>query len=170
MDKSQITQIVSRKSTYKPIFKLNNNFTYIHLNKFGREEDIKTILNSIYEVLHDWKEAPTLQNIKDRFDAGSEVILQYYNDQIIGWWWICPFYSNDYINKEYELPKGGIYCGNTYVIKEVAPNSSGARLYSYSIGYVLTRYDAMYCYMDNWNIAPIKLCLKCGGEISNWMV
>ena len=152
-----------------PIVDTNDRFTYIQLNKFEREEDIKTILNSIYEVLHDWDKAPTLQNIKDRFDVGTRVILQYYDDKIIGWWWYSPFYASDLINKEYELPEGGVYSGNSYVIKKQAPRSAGTRLYSHSIGYVLTKYNTMYGWMDNWNIAPIKLCLKCGGEIKNWM-
>tara|TARA_B110000483_G_scaffold10259_1_gene12066 strand:+ start:5888 stop:6400 length:513 start_codon:yes stop_codon:yes gene_type:complete len=169
MNKNDITQIVNHKSAYVPIVDSNDRFTYIELNKFEREEDIKTILNSIYEVLHDWDGAPTLQDIKDRFSVGTRVILQYYDKQIVGWWWYCPFYANDYLNKEYELPEGGVYCGNTYIIKDIAPRSTGARLYSFSIGYVLTKYDAMYSYMDNWNAAPIKLCHKCGGVTENWM-
>lgn len=169
MNKDSITQIINRRSVYTPIIDSNDRFNYIDLGKFEREEDINTILNSIYEVLHDWDGAPTLQNIKDRFDVGTRVILQYYDNQVIGWWWYSPFYANDYLNKEYELPEGGVYCGNTYIIKSIAPRSSGVRLYSYSIGYMLTKYEAMFSYMDNWNVAPIKLCLKCGGVTENWM-
>ena len=167
--KEFITQIINRRSAYTPIVDSDDRFNYIDLGEFEREEDINIILNNIYEVLPDWNEAPTLQNIKDRFNVGTRVILQYFNNQIIGWFWYCPFYAKDFLNKEYELPKGGVYCGNTYTIKSIAPRSSGARLYSYSIGYVLTKYEAIFSYMDNWNVAPIKLCLKCGGVTENWM-
>jgi hypothetical protein len=162
-------QICNYASDYKEILSLESVYTFKHLSYFEYEEDIKKILNSIYNTLPDWKAAPTLKDIEKRFQAGTSAILQYYKNEICGWAFFCPFYADDYYTKINDLTSGGIYWGSTYVIKSVASRSAGAHLYSYSTGYYLKKYNCMYSWMDDWNVAPIKLCLKCGGKVENWI-
>ena len=169
MDKSNITQIVTYSKNYKEVLGSHKDFTYYHLNKFEREEDIHTILNDIHRTLPDWTTAPTLQTIKDRLDAGTEGILQYYKGNITGWWWNALFFTHDFVNKVSDLPTEGVYCGNTYIIKDIAPYSSGVRLYGYCIGKALEGIEAAYGYMDNWNTPSIKLCVVQGGIEEEWI-
>ena len=166
---SKIVQIRNYASKYSPIPLSSENYSYKYLTSFNHEEDINTILKSIYKTLPDWSNAPTIEDVHKRFDVGSSLILQYYNGKISGWFWGCPYYADDYYTKINDLPKGVVYCGSTYVIKDVASRIAGAHLYSYSIGFYLEKYDCIYSWMDDWNIAPIKLCIKCGGEINEWI-
>ena len=166
---SNIVQICNYASKYKEILPHNPDFSYEYVDSFTHVEDLEALVNHIHKSIPDWTDAPTILDIKNRLDNQSSVLLQYYKGSVIGWWWISPFYTNNFVDKIKSVPEGGIYCGNNYVMKDVAPPRAAAHLYSQCIKYVLQDHDCMYCWMDDWNIAPIKLCIKCGGEVKNWM-
>ena len=169
MSGNKIIQICIYASNYKEILPHNSNFTYEYIDRYTRINDLGTLVNHIHKFLPDWSTAPTLLDVKNRLDNQSSVLLQYYKGSITGWWWISPFYTNNFIDQIKPLPAGGVYCGNTYVMKDIAPPHSGAHLYSQCIKHVLQDHNCMYCWVDDWNTVPIKLCLECGGEIKNWI-
>lgn len=165
MNKDDVVQMCIYAPEFKMPVRLDEDFTYVELTKYDREDDLKTIVDGIDDKLSDWEGRPDLENLKKRFKAGCSVFLQYYKGQVSGWFWTCDFLTYNWIEKVKELPTpNSNYSGGTYVIKSITPPRAGLQLYAYCIKEVMSRTDYGYAYVDKWNKASIRLIFNCGAH------
>jgi len=125
---------------------------------------------SLNLMLKDWKEAPTFDDIISRFDAGSFVMLQYYKNEPIGWFWGNTRLTYNWIDIIKDLPSANsMYGGGSYITKNKnIPKNTGIQLYTKFFHDIFDFYKSAYGYVDSWNKAPIRLNKRSGAiEINN---
>tara|TARA_A100001201_G_scaffold138724_1_gene129923 strand:- start:1124 stop:1648 length:525 start_codon:yes stop_codon:yes gene_type:complete len=169
-DKKDVLQLVIHKDNFTPIQKIDKSFSYKWLYKLDQEGDLTQILDSINLMLKDWKEAPTFDDIISRFDAGSFVMLQYYKNEPIGWFWGNTRLTYNWIDIIKDLPSANsMYGGGSYITKNKnIPKNTGIQLYTKFFHDIFDFYKSAYGYVDSWNKAPIRLNKRSGAiEINN---
>ena len=169
-DKKDVVQLVLHKENYIPIQEIDNSFSYKWFYKLDQEHDFHFIIKSINLMLEDWNEAPTFDDIVSRFEAGSFVMLQYYKNEPIGWFWGNTRLTYDWKNIVKELPSvNSMYGGGSYITKDRnIPKNTGIQLYTKFFNDIFDFYKSAYGYVDSWNKAPIRINKRSGAiEINN---
>jgi hypothetical protein len=134
--------------------------------------DIKNVSDIIIKQIPDWKEAPTVEVVIERFVSNSYTYLFYYKNTCIGWNWGNPNFTYNWIDIDYQLKSNETYLGGCFVSlnKEDRPNNAG-----YSMCYLFFKeslsrgFDAMYGVTDDWNRRASVLYYRLGWKTYNFI-
>ena len=134
--------------------------------------DIKNVSDIITKQIPDWKEAPTVEVVIERFASNSYTYLFYYKNNCIGWNWGNPNFTYNWIDINYQLKPNETYLGGCFVSlnKEDRPNNAG-----YSMCYLFFRealsrgFDSMYGVTDDWNRRASVLYYRLGWKTYNFI-
>lgn len=170
MDFSNITQFrlkIEDISKHTP----NSKFSIQSINLDTVEHyksDIELIIKYHHEDLI-WDGIPSYDDILERLKFGSKLNIWLKNETPIGWNW----YHTKYITLNWKTPfeelrENELYGGSAFLTTKARKFPSPALLF-YTMGMkkMLSEEnkDTLYLYVDNWNTASIKLCLKSGMKV-----
>jgi len=142
-------------------------------NYINHLDDIKIVSKMIINQIPDWKEAPTVEMVIQRFIANSYTYLFYYKDKCIGWNWGNPNFTYNWVDIDYKLLPNETYLGGCFVSlnKKDRPNNAG-----YSMCYLFFKeslsqgFDAMYGVTDDWNRRASFLYYKLGWKTYDFLL
>ena len=155
------------KDEFNPL-RFNDSFSIQTVENLDRKTTINLehIILSHDEVLSDWNERPSFNDVQNRLNSISKCYLFYHKnfDEAIGWGWFSNVFTYDWVNEVHPLPtENSVYYGGTYIRKELKlPLGTGIQMYNFAYRMFFETYDYIYGYMDGWNKSPIKICHKLG--------
>lgn len=161
MDITKIIQFRLLKHEHKKLPK-QSHYKLIYLDKnnypsFLRE--LELVVHYIHKQLPDWKDAPNIEDIHNRFSSKSFCFLFYYRNNCIGWNWGNPNVTPDWINVHTKLKEGEVYLGGCFVTN-IVDRPSDAGVMNYNMFFdecIKLGYNPMYGYCDDWNRVAIRI-------------
>ena len=174
MDLSKIVQIRLLKENYKQLpVKEVFDMKYVDKKNYTEFNDqLVKVLGLLTSELPDWDNAPTYNDILDRFDADSHCLLFYYNNECIGWNWGNDNVCFDWINCIQTLPEGELYGGGCFVSRSVErPAYAGLYNYNMIFDFWINKlgYHTIYGYVDWWNKPAFRVNFQNGLTVYNYI-
>ena len=133
--------------------------------------DIKNVSDIITKQIPDWKEAPTVEVVIERFVSNSYTYLFYYKNNCIGWNWGNPNFTYNWIDVDYQLKSNETYLGGCFVTNLIdRPANAGIMNYNMFFDECLKLgYNPMYGYCDDWNRIAIQINYSNGWKTYNFI-
>ncbi len=164
MDKENIVQFRYQSNDFLKSENLpSDDFDIQFVDKHNYSDyipDFKKLLDWIGSHLKEWKDAPTYDEILERFQNNSYCTLFYYQDEVIGWGWLNTNVAYNFINVNQSLDIGEMYFGGFVVSKRIKkPKNSSKVCFNMMCEYFFDdlQIDTIYFYTDKWNQSALRV-------------
>ena len=121
----------------------------------------------------EWEGIPSVSEVKDRLEFGSQCHLHMYEDKCLGWHWTNPnCITIDWKSYYQNIKENELYIGGALVSRNYKPHPNSSWFFyrqGFEYSFNLTNTDTMYLYSDNWNRASAMLCYKSGFTKYNFL-